>query len=128
MAIFTTYGDDPTAALGPFTLNPTGVLPTGQTVVNTTPASSDASSGQQKFNGWANYLTSIFTGTPSGNGTGPGGTNPGATTGGVLSGLNLSDFFTRVAVVILGLIFIAVGLTTLGHDAPVTAVKNAFTK
>lgn len=107
-----------------------GTIPAVPTVaqLTSTPATASGtpsvSSGQNKANGWFNYLSSLFTGAPSGNGTGPGGTNPGATTGGALSNINFGAFFTQVAVVILGLIFIAVGLAQLGHDAPLNIVKG----
>lgn len=73
--------------------------------------------GDSKFNGWMNWGASQITGAPSGN---TGTNNPGATQSpaGSSVGSTISDgiakLFVRGIVVILGFIFVAVGLTMLG--------------
>lgn len=84
------------------------------------------SPGQSKFNGWANYLTGQITGLPSGNATGPGGTNPGASASPAASAF--TGLIPRIAIVILGFIFVAVGLTLFGVNNPAQDIVKRVIK
>lgn len=75
---------------------------------------------QSKANGWFNWGAGAITGLPSGN-TGGDALNPaapqspaGAALTGAFSMDNIVKLFVRALVVILGFIFVAVGLTMLG--------------
>jgi hypothetical protein len=74
------------------------------------------SSGQSKFNGWMNYFTGKATGLPTGNGTGSGGTNPGASDSPSSSAVtsNWASYIPRIAIILLGMIFVLIGLYALG--------------
>jgi hypothetical protein len=111
-----TFGSKP-AALPGATINDSTSL-TGATILGANPSTDNhttttsdttVSPGQNKFNGWMNYLSGQATGLPSGN---TGGTNPGATDSpagqAVLSALGGS--IETIMVFILGAVFVAAGL------------------
>lgn len=111
---------------------------TGQPV--TTAAASSITQGQSKFNGWLNYFSSQLTGKPSGNATAPGGTNPGATDSPASSDVikkvteiqkSFADWIPRLVCMLLGFIFVAVGLAMFGiNTGPgqeiIRATRNAI--
>lgn len=111
-----------------------GVVPSGNTLNDPLPDTplpklpgASISPGQSKFNGWMNWGTSKITGAPSGNATGPDGTNPGASdspSGSAATG-NLSGLLPRITIVILGFIFVAVGLTMFSRGAIASALPLA---
>jgi len=79
-----------------------------------------------KFNGWMNYFTSKATGLPSGNN---GTANPGAMDSPsskavvtAVSSVDWGHWLARGAVILLGFIFVAVGLAMFGINNPVADV------
>lgn len=77
---------------------------------------------QSKANGWFNAGASAITGLPSGN-TGGDGPNPSAANSpagaALTSGINWAEYFVRGGVVLLGFIFVAIGLYMF---APTTSI------
>lgn len=86
------------------------------------------SPGQSKANGWLNWGASQITGLPSGN-TGGVGPNPGAgvsPAGAALTSIDFAQYFVRAVVVILGFIFVAMGLYMFAPTS--TIVTQAIKK